>query len=393
MLPLHGIDLSSFIDSDISPISPNNLSHIHRLPVELLQHLFLLIVNDIPDCPSIFSFGDTTISANVASPPLLFTHVCRLWRVVAHSTSGVWSRIHVALPARHEPLNPFLTSLLQFWLAHSGSHPLTLRIVSTPRRHFFSCGRSQPTFTEGDSQMLEMLLAEKERWKTVTIMPRLLARYEGRNFDTPRLSTLKCFWWDTKKFMAPHLRRLLIIDSYLPDVDVTSIPTCKNLRHLHFRSASVHAIRCILEYFPHLESIAVDELLSVSGYGPITTTHPCLESITLPLHSDPHLRGIFIEFFDGLHLPMLRKLTVVGEPNKPQVDCIVVALGIASCRVEVVDFQADTPASEVDLDIVKPLFSAVREITLRGHWGSACAVVMTYSRLSHNASAHDAIIS
>jgi hypothetical protein len=140
-------------------------------------------------------------------------------------------------------------------------------------------------------------------------------------------------------------------------------------------------MRCILEYFPHLESIAVDEILSVSGRGPITATHPCLESMTLPLHSDPHLRGIFIEFFDGLHLPMLRKLTVVGEPNKSQVDCIVVALEIASCRVEVVDFQTDTPASEVDLDIVKPLFSAVREITLRGHWESAALSYPLQSRM------------
>ena len=385
MLPLHGTDLSSFTDSDISPISPNNLSHIHRLPVELLQHLFLLIVNVIPDCPSIFSFGDTTISANVASPPLLFTHVCRLWRVVAHSTSGVWSRIQVRLPARREPLKPFLTSLLRFWLAHSGNHPLTLRIVSTQhQRQIHHCSRYKPSplaFMEGDSQLLEILLAERERWEIVAIMPRLLARYGGRNFETPRLSTLECSWWDTKKFMAPHLCRLFIIDSYLHDASVRSIPTCKNLRHLHLRSASLHAIRCMLEYFPHLESIAVDEVLSVSSRGPITATHPCLESMTLPLHSDPHFRGIFIEFFDGLHLPMLRKLTVVGEPNKPQVDCIVVALGIASCRVEVVDFQTDTPASEVDLDIVKPLFSAVKEITLRGHRESAALSYPLQSRM------------
>ncbi|KAG1806135.1 uncharacterized protein BJ212DRAFT_1590635 [Suillus subaureus] len=44
---------------------------IHRLPVELLQQVFLLVINDMLDCPSIFSFGDAIISLNinVASPP------------------------------------------------------------------------------------------------------------------------------------------------------------------------------------------------------------------------------------------------------------------------------------------------------------------------------------
>ncbi|KAG0703584.1 hypothetical protein DFH29DRAFT_786983, partial [Suillus ampliporus] len=69
--------------------------HIHRLPVELLQQIFLLVVNDVSDCPSIFALGPTTISVNFASVPLVFTRVCRNWRVVARSTTGLWSRIRV----------------------------------------------------------------------------------------------------------------------------------------------------------------------------------------------------------------------------------------------------------------------------------------------------------
>ncbi|KAG0699422.1 hypothetical protein DFH29DRAFT_787232, partial [Suillus ampliporus] len=97
---------------------------IHRLPVKLLQTVFLLIVHDVPDYPSIFSF---TISANIASPPLLVTRVCRLWRVVAHSTTRIWARINVVFPGPHaKPSKSFLPSLLQFWLTRSGSKPLTL---------------------------------------------------------------------------------------------------------------------------------------------------------------------------------------------------------------------------------------------------------------------------
>src|SRR6267154_1235577 len=108
--------------SHVSPVNQNYpKSHIHRLPVELLQHLFLLIVNDMLDCPRIFSYGDTTISANFTSTPLVFTRVCRLWQVVAHSTTKIRSRIQLVLPTRVEPLKPFLPSLLQLWLARSGS--------------------------------------------------------------------------------------------------------------------------------------------------------------------------------------------------------------------------------------------------------------------------------
>ncbi|KAG0697392.1 hypothetical protein DFH29DRAFT_1022800, partial [Suillus ampliporus] len=123
------------IDASHSP-GPVSLNHleppIFRLPAELLQEIFLLIVNAMSDCPSIFSFENKNMSANFSSPPLLFTRVCRLWRVVAHSTTGIWSCINVELPGcvTHviKPLEPFLPSLLQFWLALSGSQPLTLRI-------------------------------------------------------------------------------------------------------------------------------------------------------------------------------------------------------------------------------------------------------------------------
>jgi hypothetical protein len=49
-------------------------SCINKLPVELFRQIFLLIVDDIPDYPCIFSVEDTTvtISANFNSPPPSF---------------------------------------------------------------------------------------------------------------------------------------------------------------------------------------------------------------------------------------------------------------------------------------------------------------------------------
>lgn len=176
---------------EYSPANTVNcpVAHIHILPVELLQHIFLLVVNDIPDCPGVFSYGDTTISANVASPPLVFTRVCRFWRVVAHLTTAVWSRMQVSLPGRVEPLTPFLPSFLQSWLARSGNQPLTLRIASgeLPVPNTRCCTR-QPGHepSQADSQLLTILLSESKRWGTVTLVS---ACDWNCDFDTPQLKS------------------------------------------------------------------------------------------------------------------------------------------------------------------------------------------------------------
>ncbi|KAG1748169.1 hypothetical protein EDB19DRAFT_247757 [Suillus lakei] len=137
---------------------------INRPPVELLQQVFLLVVNDVSDNPSIFSFGDTSISVDVASSPLLLTRVCRLWRRIAHSMTGIWSRIHVALPGRVQPLKSFLPPLLEVWLTRSGRRPLSLSIVS--EQLCYSCDPEArclpwlcPYPSGADSQLLKILLS------------------------------------------------------------------------------------------------------------------------------------------------------------------------------------------------------------------------------------------
>ncbi|KAG1892391.1 hypothetical protein F4604DRAFT_1699174 [Suillus subluteus] len=68
--------------------------HIHRLPVEHLNPLtspgcsWLLLTT----CQRNFTLGGTTIPADFASLPLVFTWVCHYqWRVVAHPTAEISS--------------------------------------------------------------------------------------------------------------------------------------------------------------------------------------------------------------------------------------------------------------------------------------------------------------
>ncbi|KAG0695390.1 hypothetical protein DFH29DRAFT_955366 [Suillus ampliporus] len=358
------------MEAVVSPVNPNHPEPlIHRLPVELLQVIFLLIVNDVPDCPSIFSSRKTTMSANFYSPPLLFTRVCRHWRVVAHSTTDIWSRIKVKLPGWIIKSKSSLPSLLHFWLALSGNRPLSLRIEDprpVPNPHHSKCKRRwQPEgFSEADRRLLEILLAEQWRWETVSMS---CICSDGDIFVTPQLKTLECHWSDVKRFHAPDLCRLHIIDPWLDPIQSIPALTCRNIHYLHFRDASPNFIHCTSVIFPHLKTIVVDSLLSSDDdakRGP--ATHSCLESITLPI------RGYYgdldtdvIDVFRGSHLPVLQKLTfTMGKQQQEEVDFIMAALAAtASCNVKAVDLQT---VDEVDGDTIKPLLSVVGEVTVRG---------------------------
>lgn len=83
----------------------------HRLPVKLLQQvlplLSLLIINDVPVVLASFPLNIMTTlgvqgmshrsdpSRSTLQAPLVFTRVCRLWQVIAYSTTHIWSHIQV----------------------------------------------------------------------------------------------------------------------------------------------------------------------------------------------------------------------------------------------------------------------------------------------------------
>ncbi|KAG1888178.1 hypothetical protein F4604DRAFT_1715899 [Suillus subluteus] len=291
-------------------------TYIHRLPVELLQTSLLAHC-----CP-------TSISLNVANPPLVFTRVCRFWRTIAHSTPEVWSRILVTLPGKTKPWKPFLPYFLQCWLARSGRLPLTICIVDdshTRRRSWVK--------EVANSRLLDILLSESQRWETVFMSP---AQGWNPDFNTPRLRTLSCNESNLRRINAPRLSYLHIDGSFRWTVpDRQPALTCKYLRHIHLEAASATAMCSTIASFPHLETI-VDTWRE------------------------------FMKIFTRPHLPMFQKLTLVGAPAKPRVDYLLAILAIASFQVPVVDFQTGTPLSTVHMNNIASLLSVVREVTYYG---------------------------
>ncbi|KAG1859283.1 hypothetical protein F4604DRAFT_1958023 [Suillus subluteus] len=360
MTVLHHKTDALSLSNHFSPTQLHNPEpHINQLPVELLQQIFLLVVNDsdLSDCPSIFKLINRRFSGNFASPPLVFTRVCRLWRVVAHSTTGLWSRIQVTLPGGTGPLKPFLPCLLQWWLARSVSQPLTLRIDRTG----LSC-LCWP-LSRGDYRLLEILQFESRRWETV-VGTLYGDEWLSSRLDAPQLKTLECNLSGLNRFNAPNLRRLRIGKGMIA---ASLIRIYKKLRHLHLQYASPNIIRSISVTSPHLETIVVEGV--IDDYGRATShsvTYSCLESLTLPLPLpwNPDGWHWFTKIFDGLHIPVLRKLTLVGCPTKSGVDRIMAGLAVtATCNLQVIDFQKDMLQDEVDMNVVEPLLSVVREIS------------------------------
>lgn len=242
------------IDNTLSPVKPSYPEPlIHRLPTELLQRIFLLIVHNVPDYPSIFhleyeddhsSNSANMISADFNAPPLLFTRVCCLWRTIAHSTTGLWPRIQVDLPRGYKPLKPFLPSLLRLWLIRSGNQPLTLHIEY--RSFMVMCERD--SYSEANSRLLEILLAERGRWETVTFASSVChMEVQLDTLDTPQLRTLECDSSDLKIFHAPNLSHLRVTGfSYFdafssgPTPTTTNIFTTSPLRHGHRSNHMLH---------------------------------------------------------------------------------------------------------------------------------------------------------
>ncbi|OJA13140.1 hypothetical protein AZE42_03649, partial [Rhizopogon vesiculosus] len=281
---VHGLGVDE-LPTAPSPVKPPVEPPIHRLPLELLHQTLLLIVYDVPKYPSVFSLGersyrDYSISANLSSPPLLLTQV--------------------ALPSKTTPLEPSLASLLGSWLSRSGSQPLTLCIHDKQILASVHWAYGGPPFSETNYTLLKILLSERKRWETVTFASSVSSwRIKSRlaRLDTPKLRTLTLERdiRDIKRFNAPNLTCLrlgYLSDWGIPDIPSKPTPTTKKIRYLYFGDATAHAIRSTAVVFPHLKTLAVDQIgdSEDAEAASNSSTHSFLEiqSMTLPI--SPHIR-------------------------------------------------------------------------------------------------------
>ncbi|KAF7299768.1 hypothetical protein HMN09_00982700 [Mycena chlorophos] len=100
------------------------LSPIRRVPVDILQEIFLACLPEGRNC---------VMSANDA--PLLLGRVCSHWRTLAYQTPALWTRLHIVQPgglyspsleAKYQAISLLRLSAAKDWLERSGQLPLSL---------------------------------------------------------------------------------------------------------------------------------------------------------------------------------------------------------------------------------------------------------------------------
>ncbi|KAF9258791.1 hypothetical protein L218DRAFT_876250, partial [Marasmius fiardii PR-910] len=108
--------IQTFVDNHRAILSPSR-----KLPADIWS---LIFVQCLP--PSEFAVGVIT------EAPLVLTRICRWWREIALSTTGLWSTIHINIPIKPDNAEDewYITKMqarmegVTAWLDRSGSLPL-----------------------------------------------------------------------------------------------------------------------------------------------------------------------------------------------------------------------------------------------------------------------------
>ncbi|KAK7018496.1 F-box domain-containing protein [Favolaschia claudopus] len=85
------------------------------LPNEVITEIFVYFIPEYPACPPL---------AGLQSP-LLLTHICRLWREIAHSIPKLWRAVSLSIR------NPFPLDSINIWLSKTGCFPLAIQMNET----------------------------------------------------------------------------------------------------------------------------------------------------------------------------------------------------------------------------------------------------------------------
>jgi hypothetical protein len=95
---------------------------IHRLPTEIMHHIFELLSPTRTEWGGIIGIQPPAIQ--------LYTSVCRNWRDLAWSNPFLWSTIQITLGRRAPPSDtPNPTNFVRDWVLRSQTLPLTFHIV------------------------------------------------------------------------------------------------------------------------------------------------------------------------------------------------------------------------------------------------------------------------
>lgn len=100
-------------------VAGSSTSHpIHRMPVELLEEIFIHYLSTKP------AEKGTSLAI-----PMTLTRVCSQWRTIAFNTPRLWSCISISAPSAQHSFNASqITHVLSHWITHSGQCGLSITL-------------------------------------------------------------------------------------------------------------------------------------------------------------------------------------------------------------------------------------------------------------------------
>ena len=262
------------------PTSSLTLSPLERIPIELVQKIFL---HCLP--------GDEYTRPDHRSAPLLLTQVCSSWRHVALTTPRLWNSLWIQLSRNNVDRR---LNTMETWLRRSAACPLYLH------------AQVQSTGLDIVNTFFVLLDEYKQRWKDL----RLVLPFSWAGVAMQILSQ------STPSLEVFRMRVAKSQDNWLPTSQTSFFLTDKSaprLRSISWGITGPHAV-LFLPHLTRLEELDVDSELSVSECLAILQQCPNLVSCefwkirsvsdTLNLHA-----------FSPIRLPQLRSIALHSTPG------------------------------------------------------------------------------
>ncbi len=279
-------------------IEAHLMTHIHKLPAEILQHIFHKCCTDWP-------FPLRTDNKN--SPILLLVQVCSRWRQLLLHAPMFWDNVTTSSDPSH-------LSLASLWLSRAGSLPRSLYITRCGATSFqsliarFPFSRIDLTIRD-DAEKLDLSEIPIE-----SLLPLKRLSLRDSNSDSPQLSL--------GHHSFPNLSALRIwhyFDSF------SALVTSKTIEELHIIATSIPISLCleILRSATKLRelNLTVDDTETV---GPIQdVVAPNLTDVELFFECYPRYNAE--PLVSALTAPNLKKLMIRTSTfhNPPSFTCDV----------------------------------------------------------------------
>jgi hypothetical protein len=337
--------LKDVVDPHLALLSP-----IRRVPIELLQQIFLFCLPE-----------DRNVCMHASEAPLLLGRVCMRWREIVRETPGMWRSLHVVVPPSYEgdTLHEERREAVKIWLARSGHLPI--RVSLRLFRHKDAWGNAGgKTKDMTASQVrpfflailpfysrLEMLSIDGPNYAYRELSPALFNLSELPNLKRLRVIEGGDYWSDeilmpstTHLIKSVPLEELVIQHDRLRSFDLDfprlklrkiniALSVCNLFRYqddIYHLIASAPLLRvCELVFWSVDPSVNINQVnLSTmqNVIMPVKMVHQNLETLTM--HSrHPWLMGsdqFLLSIFSNLICPSLHTLSISltgAEPSMP----------------------------------------------------------------------------